>query len=145
MTSKRTSIVAAIANKIKEIDGRNPSLSNLHGNVEPKLRFWDEINDFPFVCVVPGSEMREYLPGNFTWRYLNVSIKIYTRGEDCAEQLELLLDDVERTIDDNRVLTYDDDGNETTEILVTSITTDEGLLAPFGVGEINLQVRYQLA
>jgi hypothetical protein len=89
--------------------------------------------------------MREYLPGNFTWRYLNVSIKLYTKGEDCAEQLELLLDDVERVIDDNRVLEYDDEGHETTEILVTSITTDEGLLAPYGVGEINLQVRYQLA
>jgi hypothetical protein len=28
--------------------------------------------------------------------------------------------------------------------MVTSITTDEGLLAPYGVGEINLQVRYPI-
>jgi hypothetical protein len=43
------------------------------------------------------------------------------------------------------VLTYDDVNNlETTEILVVSITTDEGLLAPYAVGEINLQVRYEL-
>jgi hypothetical protein len=28
--------------------------------------------------------------------------------------------------------------------LITSITTDEGLLAPYAVGEINLQVRYQI-
>jgi hypothetical protein len=34
--------------------------------------------------------------------------------------------------------------HETTEILVVSITTDEGLLAPYAVGELNLQVRYQL-
>jgi hypothetical protein len=39
---------------------------------------------------------------------------------------------------------YDETGAETTEILITSITTDEGLLAPYGVGEINLQVRYAL-
>jgi len=28
--------------------------------------------------------------------------------------------------------------------LIQSITTDEGLLYPYAVGEINLQVRYQV-
>jgi hypothetical protein len=42
-------------------------------------------------------------------------------------------------------MTYDTTRNyETTEILVVSITTDEGLLQPYAVGEINLQVRYQI-
>ena len=30
------------------------------------------------------------------------------------------------------------------EILVTSIITDEGILAPYGIGEINLKVQYQV-
>lgn len=144
MSSRRNSIVVAIANKLKEIDGRSPNQSNVYNNVIPKLKFWNELNDFPHVCVVAGSEMREYLPADFTWGYLNVSIKLYTKGEDSSDQLELLLEDVERTIDDNRVLAYNDAGDTTTEILVTSITTDEGLLAPYAVGEINLQVRYAL-
>jgi hypothetical protein len=56
-----------------------------------------------------------------------------------------LIEDLERCIDANRVLQYDVDNNlETTEILIQSITTDEGLLAPYGVGEINLEVRYAL-
>jgi hypothetical protein len=89
--------------------------------------------------------MREYLPSDFTWGFLNVSIKLYCRGENSQQELEQLLEDVEHAVDANRVLVYDQDKNlETTEILIQSITTDEGLLAPYAVGEINLQVRYQL-
>jgi hypothetical protein len=57
--------------------------------------------------------------------------------------LESLLQDLETCIDNNRVLQYDG-SHETTEILITSITTDEGLLDPYAIGEINLQVRYQV-
>jgi hypothetical protein len=142
--SKRTSILKALSEKLKAIDGTQYT-SNVFNNVYPKLKFWDEVNDFPAIYMSPGSETREYLPSAFTWAYLNVSIKVYCKGESSQEELEVLLEDVESVIDANRTLVYDEINNyETTEILVASITTDEGLLAPFAVGEINLQVRYQL-
>lgn len=142
--SKRTSILKALAEKLKNIDGTQYT-SNIYGNAYAKLKFWDEVNEFPSIYSSPGSEQREYLPGNFTWGYLGISLKLYCKGEDSAEQLEQLLEDVESVIDANRVLVYDTVHNyETTEILVSSITTDEGLLAPYAVGEINLQVRYAL-
>lgn len=146
MSSKRVSIVKALTEKFKEIDGTGVYKTNLFGNAYPKLKFWDEVNDFPSVYATAGTEMREYLPSNFIWGYLNISVKVYVRSEDSAqEQLEALLADLETCVDANRVLVYDSDNHyETTEILVQSITTDEGLLAPFGVGEINLQVRYAL-
>ena len=99
--------------------------------------------DFPSIYITPGSEVREYLPGEFKWGYLSVSIKLYCKGDDSQDQLEKLLEDVELCIDLNRQLIYEG-LSETTEILITSITTDEGLLAPYAVGEINLQVRYQV-
>jgi hypothetical protein len=143
--SRRTSILKALTEKLKLINGTTPYNTNLFNNAYPKLKFWDEVNDFPAVYATPGSEMREYLPGDFTWAYLGVSLKVYCRGEDSQSQLELLLEDIENVVHDNRVLQYDAVKNyETTEILVTSITTDEGLLAPYAVGEINLQVRYAL-
>lgn len=143
--SRRISIVKAIVGKLKTINGTGQFNSKLFNNVYPLLKFWDEVNDFPSVYVTPGSEMREYHPSDFTWGFLGVAIKVYTKGEDAQEQLELVLEDIERVIDANRVLVYDTVNNyETTEILITSITTDEGLLAPYAVGEINLQVRYQL-
>ena len=144
--SRRTSITKALAEKLNLLlDGTAPYNTNIYNNAYAKLRFWDEVNDFPSIYMVPGSEMREYLPSDFTWGFLNVSIKLYCRGEDSQQELEQLLEDVEHAVDANRVLVYDQDKNlETTEILIQSITTDEGLLAPYAVGEINLQVRYKL-
>jgi hypothetical protein len=143
--SRRTSIITALTDKFKLIDGTSPYQVNLSGNAYAKLKFWDEVEDFPAVYTTPGSEMREYHPGGFAWGMLGLSIKVYCRGETAQEQLEQLLEDLEVSIDANRVLVYDvAKAYETTEILIQSITTDEGLLAPYAVGEINLQVRYQI-
>jgi hypothetical protein len=143
--SRRTSIVKAIADKLKTIDGTGTFKSNVFNNSYPYLKFWDEVSDFPCIYTVAGSESRDYLPGDFTWGFLNVSLKIYVKGEDSQQLLEDLLEDVETVINDNRQMPYDTlPGYETTEILLSSITTDEGLLAPYAVGEINLQVRYQI-
>ena len=144
--TRRTSIVTALAEKLKVINGTGTYKSNLYGNSYPKLKFWDEVQDFPSIYLVAGSEMRQYHASDFTWGFLNVSIKVYVKDESYPqEELEKLLDDIETVIDNNRVLVYDTTNNlSTTEILIQSITTDEGLLAPYGVGEINVQVRYAL-
>lgn len=142
--SRRTSILKALVDKLKSIDGVQYK-SNVFNNAYPILVFWDSCNDFPAIYGSTGSEQREYLPSNFTWAYLGISLKLYCKGEDSQDQLEQLLEDVESVIDANRVIVYDPIKNyETTEILVASITTDEGLLAPYSVGELNLQVKYQL-
>ena len=144
--TRRISIVKALAEKFKIIDGTGSYKTNLFDNSYPKLKFWDEVQDFPCVYLTAGTEIREYMPADFTWGFLNVSVKVYVRSEsEAQQQLEDLLDDLEKVIHDNRVLVYDTTNNfSTTEILIQSITTDEGLLAPYGVGEINLQVRYAL-
>jgi hypothetical protein len=143
--SRRTSIIKALAEKFKQIDGTEPYRVNLYGNAYPKLKFWDEISEWPAVYMSPGTEIREYHPADFTWAFLNVSVKVYCRGDDSQQELETLLEDLETCIDANRVLVYDEVKLlETTEILIQSITTDEGLLAPYAVGEINIQVRYAL-
>lgn len=143
--SRRTSIIKALTEKLKLIDGSQNFKTNISGNAFNYLKFWDETNDFPSIYTVAGSEQREYLPGDFTWAYLNLTIKLYCKGEDAQQNLEDLLEDVERVIHDNRVLVYDEvNGYETTEILVQSIINDEGLLAPYSIGEMTIQVRYAL-
>ena len=144
--TRRISIVKALAEKFKIIDGTGSYKTNLFDNSYPKLKFWDEVQDFPCVYLTAGTEIREYMPADFTWGFLSISVKVYVRSEsEAQQQLEDLLDDLEKVIHDNRVLVYDTTNNfSTTEILIQSITTDEGLLSPYGVGEINLQVRYAL-
>lgn len=144
--TQRSKITQALANKIAStLTGDAPYLTNLYGNCYAKLKFWDEVQDFPSVYMTPGMELREYLPSDFTWGMLSISLKLYCRSEQSQEELEQLLSDVELCLNENRQLVYDTTTNaETTEILILSITTDEGLLAPYAIGEINLQVRYAL-
>lgn len=142
--SKRRSILVALSEKLKDLDGINYT-SNIFNNSYPRLEFWDTVSDFPAIYMSAGSESREYLPGNFTWAFLGVSIKIYAKGEAAQDEIEQLLEDVESVINSNRVLEYDAINHyETTEINVVSITTDEGLLSPYSIAEINLLVRYAI-
>lgn len=144
--SRRTSIVKALAEHLKVIDGTGSYKSNINNNSFAKLKFWDEVNDFPCIYVTAGQETREYLPAAFAWGFLNVSLKVYTKGEDAIQLLEDLLEDIENVIDGLKgVLVYDTTNNyDTAEISITSIVTDEGLLNPYGVGEVNLLIRYQV-
>lgn len=143
--SARSSIVNAIVTKLKTINGSGSFQSNLFNNVSDKLKFYDELNDFPYVCVIAGYESREYLPGDFKWGFLNISIKVYIQDEDSQGKLEKVISDIELVLHDNEQLSYGtDEDQKTTEILITSIQTDEGVLNPIGVGEFNIVARYQV-
>ena len=144
--SARSQIQKAIANQLKEqLNGIAPYKVNIHGNVDTRLRFWDEINDFPYICITVGGETREYLPSNFKWGRVTYNLKIYVNSEIPEEELEDVMADVERAIDANIRLSYDqfDPTARTEDIRILSIVTDEGSLAPFGVGEITIEVLYQ--
>lgn len=143
MSSARSKIVKVIADKLREIDGSLPSNLNLFGNIKERLVFFDEVEDYPTVCVVAGSEARDYLPGDFKWAYLNIAIKLYVEKEDPLEELELLLEDIELKLDECDGAEYSPQ-NFITDIRIVSITTDEGVLAPLGMGEVLVQVRYDL-
>lgn len=143
--SSRSQIVNKLVSILNQtLTGREPFKSNLYGrNASNKHKFWDEVKDYPFISVVAGVETREYLPAGFKWGLLNISFKLYTYGEDCQEKLENLISDVESVIEQNEQLSFTN--GATTEILISSITTDEGLLNPHGVGEINAVVRYEVS
>ena len=144
--TKRTKIAEALADKLKEIDGSFPYNTNVFDNVDSKLKFLDEIQQFPKVCVVAGDETRQYLPDGYKWRFLTLTIRAYVHNEtDAQEELALLLEDIERLVDENDALVYDDsvDPNQsTTSITIESIGTDEGVIAPLGIGEMVVEVRY---
>ena len=142
----RKKIVDAWVDQLKLINGQSPYNSNLFNNVEGHTVFIDQIQQYPKVCVVAGDETREYQPGGLKWRYLLLEIRVYVEDEeDPQEELALLLEDIERVIDNNDVLTYDDSVSpnlNTTSSTILAITTAEGVLTPLGVGEISIQVRY---
>jgi hypothetical protein len=144
-TSRRLGIVAALVGKLKDIDGTGEFLTNLNENVSPRLKFWDEVEEFPAVHLNAGSETREYQTGGYKDRFLSVTIRCYVQAEDAVEALDELMEDVETVLEDNSRLRYKDRNNVdhyTQQITVVSLDTDEGVLEPLGVGEMLIEVRY---
>ena len=142
----RKKISEALVKELRKIDGNFPNNSNVFNNVHSGMVFLDQIQEYPKVCVVTGDETREYQPNEFKWRFLSLDIRVYVEDqEDPQEVLALLMEDIERVIDDNDVLIYDDTVSPnltTTSLTLQSLTTDEGVLAPLGIGEMTVLVRY---
>jgi len=138
-------IINALVDKLKGIDGNGGFLTNIYNNVHPRLKFWDEVTEFPALHLNAGSETREYQGGGYRDRFLTVTIRCYVNEEDAVLALEKLLEDVETVIETNSRLTYIDQqgkSQSTHQISIISIDTDEGVLEPLGVGEMLLEVRY---
>ena len=144
-TTRRLGIIEALVNKLKDIDGTGHFLSNVNENVSPRLKFWDEVEEFPAIHLNAGPETREYQGGGYKDRFFSVTVRCYVQDEDTVQALDELLEDVETVVEDNSRLTYKDRNNadqHTQQITVVSISTDEGVLEPLGVGEMLLEVRY---
>ena len=142
----RKKVVDALVKELKEIDGNFPYNSNVFNNVHGNMIFLDEIQEYPKVCVIAGDETREYQPNEFKWRFLSLDIRVYVEDQDDPQEvLALMMEDIERVIDDNDVLTYDDTISPnltTTSLTLQSMSTDEGVLTPLGIGELTLECRY---
>ena len=144
--TQRKKIAEALVKKVKEIDGHYPFNSNIYQNADSHLVFLDEIQQYPKVCVVAGDEVRQYQPGGFKWRFITITIRVYVEdANDPQENLSLLLEDIERVVDDNDILVYDDTVSphlSSTSVTIQSISTDEGVITPLGIGEMVIEVRY---
>ena len=116
-TTRRVGIVEALVNKLKDIDGTGQYLTNLEENVSPRLKFWDEVEEFPAVHLNAGSETREYQAGGYKDRFLSITMRCYVQAEDAVVALDELLEDVETVV-------------------------EESVLEPLGVGEMLIEVRY---
>ena len=144
-TTRRSAIVEALVVKLKEINQTGNFLTELFDIVHPRLKFWDEVDTFPAIHVNAGSETREYQGGGYKDRFLGITVRCYVKETDAVVALDKLLEDIETVIESNGALAYVDrqgNNNTTHDIIIISIDTDEGVLEPFGVAEMQLQVHY---
>jgi hypothetical protein len=144
-TTRRLGIVEALVEKLKDINGTGEFLSDVAGNVSPRLKFWDEVEEFPAIHLNAGSETRDYQGGGYKDRFLSITLRCYVQDEDSVAALDALLEDVETVVEDNSALSYKDRtgvSQTAQQITIISIDTDEGVLEPLGVGEMLIEVRY---
>ena len=143
-STRRSQILDALVEKFKDIDGSGDYRTNLANQVFPTMKFWDEINTYPAVHLSAGTETREYYGSNNRWRFLTITIRAYVNQDDPTEALCLLLEDLEYVLDNNLSISYSDSygSGGTAQQTILSIDTDEGVLAPLGIGEMIVEVRY---
>ena len=144
-STRRRAIIEALCTKLEQINGNAPFRTSV-ATVERRLKFWDEVNEFPTIHVGAGAETREYDGGGFRFRFLRITIRCYVSDDnDVILALEELLEDVESVLEDNDPLTYTDStgaSQSTVQTTIATIDTDEGVLEPLGVGEIVCEIRY---
>ena len=148
MSSRRGNIVDFLVTSLKNINGSTSTYNNaytynnnLFDNVYRKLKFLDEVNDFPALYLSAGTENRNFNSLSLTVATLDVTIRAYVYGEDNSQSLaDDMIQDIEHVI-------YSLGDNPDKGILDTtidSISTDEGLAAPYGIAEVELTVVYRL-
>ena len=143
--SRRHNILEGLVTVLKTIDGSGAFLTNVGENVHPRMKFWDEVEEFPAIHLNAGSETREYQTAGYKDRFLQITIRCYVNEEDAQVALGALLEDVETVLEKHSRLTYFDSRftkQSTQQITIISIDTDEGALEPLGVGEMIIEVRY---
>ena len=143
-TTRRSAILAAMAELFEKIDGGDGYKQDLTGAIEPRMKFWDEVESFPCLHMSSGTETREYYGGGQKWRFLTVTIRVYVNADDPITELEELLEDVETVLDDAGQFDYSTTTGtqQVTQVTIVSISTDEGALQPLGVGEMIVEIRY---
>lgn len=146
--SKRKAIVNYIKDSLKNIDAGISSYNssytyktNIFGNSFRQLKFIDEVNDFPSLYLTAGTEIRDFQSSNLTEGTLDITIRTYVYGNDNSyEQLDNLLEDIEHVV--YSISNRPDLG--ILDIKIENIQTDEGLLSPYGLAEVELSVVYTL-
>ena len=148
MASRRKEIIEFLVTQLKEIDGQTSGFSasytygnNLFNNVFRKLKFLDEVNDFPAIYISAGTEIRDFNSKNLTLASLDATIRAYVFGEDNSQDLsDSLVQDIEHVI----YSLGDNPDKGILDITIDNISTDEGLATPYGIAEVDLTIVYRL-
>lgn len=144
-TTRRQNIVDAFVTVIEGINGTGDYQTSV-AEVSPRLTFWDEVKEFPAVHLNAGREIRQYEGAGFKFRYLTITLRCYVEDNgDAVGALDALLEDIETVLEANDPLTYNDKNgvsHNTVQTTIVSIDTDEGVMDPLGIGEMQIEVQY---
>ena len=145
-TSRRRDIANFLVGELKKINGAVSTFDstytyqvNLFNNVFRRLKFLDEINDFPSAYLEAGTEDRIYDSKGLTTSTLDIMIRVYVHTENAVEELESTMQDIEFVI-----YNMDTEQYGMMDVQVATMGTDEGLLDPYGIGEVGVTVQYDV-
>lgn len=136
--ARRNDIIEAFVNHL----GNNTDV--LPTNVFRRYKYLDDVNDFPTITFVARREERDHRGAGFKMGIIGVDLRIYVYDgdtADIADECERLADQVESAID-TFADTYPQFSVE--EARVATLRTDDGLMAPYGIADLQLAITYDV-
>ena len=137
MATRRKQIIDGFVTEL----GQTPDVDA--SNVHKHFKFLDELNDFPSVCFVAGTERRDQLGANRRLATIDIALRGYVFDENNVDKAEILAQNVESKVDSfsaNEAAR----ANGVSDARVVSFRTDEGLLQPYGVADLEVQILYDV-
>jgi hypothetical protein len=136
--ARRTDIIEALVGHL----GTN---TDVHANnVYRTYKYMHDLNDFPAITFIPNREDRDHFGAGQVHAILAIQLRCYVYDgdtADIADECERLADQIEDSIDTfsaaNRAL-------EVEEARVVTLRTDDGLMTPYGVADLQISILYRL-
>ena len=136
--ARRTDIIEALVGHL----GTN---TDVHANnVYRKYKYMHDLNDFPAITFIPNREDRDHFGDGQVHGILAIQLRCYVYDGDTADiagECERLADQIEDAINTfsaaNRAL-------EVEEARVATLRTDDGLMTPYGIADLQISILYRL-
>ena len=136
MASRRTDIIDAFVTHLQQINSVEPR------NVYKQYRWIDELNDYPAITFVPRREARVHRGDQRKLAAIIIELRGYVYNGDAAvEEAETLAANVETQVD-TFAETYRQ--HQVESAVVVSLRTDEGLMHPYGVCDLTINITYDV-
>ena len=136
MATRRTQIINAL---IADLEANTEVAS---GNVHKRYKYLDQVNDFPTITFVVRNEDRVHYGDANKFARLNLDLRGYVFAEDQLDTAEGLAANVEINVVD--VFANNHRNFEVESAQVNSFRTDEGLMSPYGVADLNIGITNSL-
>jgi len=137
MATRRKQIIDGFKTEL----GQTPDVDA--SNIFKHFKFLDELNDFPSVCFVAGTERRDQLGANRRLATIDIALRGYVFDENNVDKAEILAQNVESKVDSFSA-NVAARANGVSDARVISFRTDEGLLQPYGVADLEVQILYDV-
>lgn len=130
--SRRTDIVAQIRADLSALATCSSILKTI-----------DEINEWPYITFTPGNEARIHIGGNVRWGQTLIQLRGYTYddGTDAMNSAESLARSIEDVVDRFRTA---HPALNVVQMRVLSIRTDEGVMEPYGIADLSIELTYEV-
>jgi vacuolar-type H+-ATPase subunit F/Vma7 len=138
MATRRTQIINALITHLAS------NTSILEDNISRNYHVLDEVNDFPALTMIPRTEVREHRGAGRKIATFNIQMRAYAHDGDGSEIINVT-EDLGEEIDE-AVDTFAASArtHEVEEARVLSFSTDEGLFAPYGIADLEIQIAYEV-